>query len=52
MASVITLLFALSYLPWFVKDRKAKKLVVEDSEEEMCAFSAGEDATEKIAINK
>ena len=25
MASIITLLFVLSYLPWFIKDRKAKK---------------------------
>ncbi len=25
MASVITLMFALSYLPWFLKDRKAKR---------------------------
>ncbi len=30
MASVITLLFALSYLPWFIKDRKAKKTVALD----------------------
>lgn len=28
MASVVTVLYAVSYLPWFIKDRKAKKTVI------------------------
>ena len=28
MAAVVTLLFLLAYLPWFIKDRKAKKLTM------------------------
>lgn len=28
MAAVITLMFALSYLPWFIKDRKIKKVAL------------------------
>ena len=27
MAGAVTLLFGLSYLPWYLKDRKAKKKV-------------------------
>ncbi len=29
MAAVITLLFAVSYLPWYLKDKKAKKAIAE-----------------------
>jgi len=37
MASVVTLLFMISYLPWFIKDRKAKKVLIikEEKQKEM-----------------
>lgn len=35
MASVITLMYFLSYLPWLLKDRKAKKAVAEQPTEQM-----------------
>ena len=38
MASVITLMFVLAYLPWFIKDRKSK---AESSEEKvLCETSS------------
>lgn len=36
MASTVTLLFALAYLPWYLKDRKALKTVVTESPKSDC----------------
>jgi uncharacterized membrane protein YwaF len=33
MASVVTLLFVLSYLPWYCKDRRAKQKLLEKQKE-------------------
>jgi len=35
MATVVTLLYFLSYLPWYVKDRKAKSIESIEVEEKI-----------------
>ena len=42
MASVITLMFFLAYLPWFLKDRKAKRLAA--------AATAAEEKEEEVSV--
>ena len=47
MAVVVTLMFCLAYLPWFLKDRKARRALAAEMQE---AVDSAEEAQETISV--